>query len=72
MKRAQWYLPEEVAAALRVSVEDVLKLCEAREFAVLTLPSGELRIDAASFGQFIRANQLGYTPVKPGRVERVG
>ena len=62
MKRARWYLPEEAAADLRAEVEDVLKLGEAGEFLVLTLPSGARRIDAASFRQFLRAQQLGYRP----------
>lgn len=64
MKRPRWFLPEEVASTLRVSIEDVDRLCDARAFAVLILPSGERRIDAASFGQFVRAHQLGYAPAR--------
>jgi hypothetical protein len=62
VKRPRWYLPEEVAAALRVSVEDLHRLCDARQCAVLILPNGERRFDAASFGQFVRVHQLGYVP----------
>lgn len=62
VRRCKWLLPEEIASTLRVPVEDVHRLCDAREFAVLELPSGERRIDAASFGRFVRARQLGYTP----------
>jgi Helix-turn-helix domain len=60
MKRERWLLPEEIAEALRVTVEDVHRLCDAREFAVLELPGGARRIDALSFSRFLRARRLGY------------
>ena len=60
--RPRWLLPEEIAETLRVPIEDVEALCAAQEFAVLELPSGARRIDAASFGRFVRARQLGYVP----------
>jgi hypothetical protein len=62
MKRVVWLLPEEIAEALRVPIEDVHRLCDAREFAVLELPGGQRRIDKQSFSRFLRARQLGYVP----------
>ena len=61
-QRQRWLLLDEVADRLRVSIQDADQLCEAREFGVLLLPSGEKRVDAASFSRFLRAHQLGYEP----------